>query len=162
MITQFLGLGMELVGISQGIMMAGGLLGAIIAGTLGAKLTIQKAPLMLLISTILIIPIGLIFLFATPAFFAYIIITAASALTLVAVQMASIQFMTFVQRETPTELTGKVMSLLVILPFVANALGFLVYGVLFEHFEYVPWVVAFITVFIMGLVVLYSQRLFVK
>ena len=162
MITQILGLGMELVGISQSIMFAGGLLGGIIAGTLGTRLTIKAAPFLLMLVAVLVIPMGLVFLFEMPALQAYIIITAASALTLVSIQVASIQMMAFVQRETPTELTGKVMSLLVILPFVANALGQLIYGVFFEQFYTLPWIVVFVTVVFSAAIAFYSRSVFGK
>ena len=162
LITQNLELGMDLVGISQSIMMAGGFVGAIIASTFGAKLTIKNTYLLLLIGSIAIIPAGIVFLFETTPFTSYIIITAASALTLGVIQIAGIQIMAFVQGVTPTELTGKVMSLLVILPFVANGLGSLIYGVLFEHFEKQPWVVVFVTVIVSVIVAVNTGKIYAK
>ena len=160
LITQNLGLGMELVGISSSIMMLGGLAGGIIAGALGARITMKKVSLFLAISSIVVIPIGLVFLFNIPAFAAYIIITAATAVMLAAMQVGSIQFFAFIQGAVPAELIGKVMSLIVILPFIANGTGSLIYGVLFEQFENLPWIVVFSTVAVSVLVVLYAHKQF--
>ena len=160
LITQHLNKGMDLVGYSQSIMMVGGLAGAIIASSLGAKLTIGKMPLMLLFGSLAVMPIGLIFMFELPAMLTYIIMTAACALAMCALQIAQIQFFAFIQEETPSELTGKVMSLIVMMPFVASALGYLIYGVLFEQFKTLPWVVIFITIFISAMIAAYARGQF--
>ena len=157
LITQNLGYGMDLVGISSSIMMAGGLIGSIVAGVLGARLSIRKAPLILTAGSLAITPIGLVFLFEVPVFISYIVITAATALCLGIVQMAGILFMAFVQGEVPSKLIGKVMSLLVILPFVANGAGSFMYGLLFEWFESLPWIVVFGTVVASVMVALYAK-----
>ena len=151
---------MEYVGINQSLMMTGGVLGSIVAGALGAKLTINKSPLVIITSGLSLLPIGLVFIFTTPAFPAYLIITAVSALALGILNIAGIQVMTFIQGEVPTELLGKVMSILVILPFIANSLGSLMYGVLFERFETLPWIIVFGTVLVICLVALQAGRLF--
>jgi MFS family permease len=151
---------MNMVGYSSSFMMAGGLVGGIIGGTLGAKLTIKSAAFMLGLGGIAIIPIGLVFVFDTPAMTAFVVITAASALSVGAIQLANIQFMAFIQGETGTELIGKVMSLIVILPFVASGIGSLIYGVLFEQLETMPWAVVFGTVLIAVLVAFYARKLF--
>ena len=160
LITQNLGFGMDLVGISSSIMMAGGLVGGITAGILGTKLSVRSTSLLLTIMAIAIIPVGLVFLFATPAFTAYIIITAAIALAVCVLQMLTIQFIAFVQTIVPTELIGKVMSLLVMLPFVANALGSFIYGVLFEQLAAMPWVIVFATVVMSLFVAAYAHKHF--
>jgi len=159
LITLNLGMGMQFVGASQSIMMLGGIAGGIIAGALGTRLSIKDAPLMLLISGLSIVPIGMVFLFSTPAFFSFVLITAATAFSFASMQIANIQFMTYIQVETPTELIGKVMSLIVILPFIASAIGSLIYGVFFEQFEALPWVVVFITVFFSAAIALYAYKL---
>jgi len=162
LVTQHLDYGMDMVGYSQSIMMIGGLMGGIAAGTLGARLTIKKLPLILFIACMLFGLIGLPFLFAVPSFAAYVFLTAATALAMAAVQLVSIPLFAFIQAETPSDLIGKVMSLFVILPFVATAIGSLIYGVLFEWFEAVPWVVVFGTVLLSCLVVVYARGQFKK
>jgi len=160
LVTQILGMGMDMVGLSQSVMMAGGVVGGILAGMLGARLSIQKAYLLLAIGGMTLLPMGLAFLFDLPNAVIYIVITLASALTMLVLQMSTILLISYIQLETPTELVGKVMSLLVILPFIANALGQLVYGVFFERFEDTPWLVIFATVLAGGAIALYARKHF--
>ena len=157
LITTNLNMGMDMVGISSSIMMVGGLLGGIIAGTLGTRLTMQKIYLPLLFCCISVLPMGIIFLFDTSAFLTYVVITASSAFALGFTQIANIQFFAFVQRETPSELIGKVMSILLIVPFAANALGQLLFGVFFERFAELPWLIVFIAIFLSGIIAIYSR-----
>ena len=162
LITKNLNMTMDMVGISSSIMMVGGLLGGILAGVLGTRLTIQKVYLPLLFCCISILPMGFVFLFNASALMTYIIITAASALALMSVQVFSIQIMAYIQGETPPKLIGKVMSILVILPFMANALGQLLLGVLFEQFSESPWIVIFLAIFLSSIVVIYARVSFKK
>jgi predicted MFS family arabinose efflux permease len=158
MITQNLGYGMDMVGYSQSIMMVGGLAGGILAGALGTRLKMKKLPLFLLISTLLFGAIGLPFLFETTAFSAFIIITIATAAAFAAIQLVNIPLFAFIQAETPSDLIGKVMSLFLILPFVASAFGSLIYGFFYERFEASPQIVVFGTVVLMIFVVAYAQK----
>jgi len=162
LITQHLGFGMNYVGISQAIMMVGSIFGGVLAGAMGTRLTGNKLPWLILIAGLTIIPVGLVFLFDVPAFIAYIIITAVCVLTFGAIQMGSILYFTIVQAETPTELTGKVMSLILIMPFLASAIGQLIYGVFFEQFKHLPWVVVFIAVAVSSMVALRSRKYFTQ
>ena len=75
MITKNLDMGMEFVGMNQSIMMAGGIVGGIIASTIGARFTIKAAPLLLFAGSITVIPMGVTFLFGASTVVSYIIIT---------------------------------------------------------------------------------------
>jgi MFS family permease len=161
LITQHLGMGMEAVGISQSIMMLGGLIGGIAAGALGARLTMSNAFLFLAVGSISIMPMGLVFLFDTPPFMAYITITAVSAFLLCTSQLFGIATITFIQGLTPTELIGKVLSLIMVLPFLASAAGQLLYGALFEMFAARPWIVIFATALLCALIAVYSRGYFI-
>jgi predicted MFS family arabinose efflux permease len=160
LITQNLGFDMDLVGINSGIMMAGGAVGGITAGILGSRLSMRKISFLLTASSLAVIPVGLVFLFYMPAFTSYIIITISTALMMCILQLAQIQFFAFIQGSVPTDLLGKVMSLLVILPFIASGLGSLLYGVLFEQFKAQPWVVVFGTITATVVIALYSHKQF--
>jgi len=162
LIKQHLGMSMAMVGVNQSVMMVGGLLGGIIAGALGSRLTIQKLHLPLAICSIVLIPMALVFVFDTPALTAYVIITVASALLLVAMQIGTILLIAFIQGETPTELIGKVMSIMLMLPFLANAMGMLLFGVLFERFVELPWIVIFAVVFVSAVIAIYTRMHFRK
>jgi len=160
LITQVLGMGMEYVGMSKGISVVGVLIGSAIAGALGERLTINRIFLPIFLCCMTLIPIGLVFLLDPPPFIAYVIITAASTLTFATGQLFQIPVWAYIQKVTPTELVGKVFSLIVILPFLANGLGHLLFGALFEQFYTVPWLVIFIAAFLAGVVALYSRRHF--
>ena len=158
LVTQHLGMGMDYVGISQSIMLAGGVIGGILSGTIGNKLKISKTYLLLIASGFAIVPIGLVFAFNTPTFMAYIIITAACAMVLISNMIVSIRIATIIQGETPVELLGKVMSLIVVLPLLAIAFGNLAYGMFFEWFA--PWVVVYATAFISIIIGMYARKQF--
>ena len=157
LITKNLNMGMDMVGISSSIMMVGGLIGGILAGVLGTRLTIHKIYLPLLFCCISVLPMGIIFLFDTSAFLTYVVITASSAFALIFTQICNIQFFAYIQGETPSSLIGKVMSILLIVPFIANALGQLLFGVLFEQFADLPWLIIFLAIFLSGIVIIYSR-----
>ena len=158
LITQHLGMGMDYVGISQSVMLAGGLIGGIISGTIGSKLKISKIYLLLIASGFAIIPIGLVFVLNIPTFVAYVIITAACAMVLISNMIVNIRIITTIQGETPVELLGKVMSLIVMLPLMAMAFGNLAYGAFFEWFS--AWVVVLITAFLSIMIGVYARKYF--
>jgi len=160
LITQNLGMTMDMVGVNGSIMMVGGLIGGIIAGALGSKLTMQKIHLPLLFSCISIIPMGLVFLFDTSTLITYIVITVAGAFTLMGFQVFTIHLIAYIQGETPSELIGKVMSILLIFPFLANAVGQFIFGIIFEQFGETPWVIIFLAIILSVIVVLYYRKYF--
>ena len=157
LITKNLGMDMGMVGISSSFMMIGGLIGGILAAVLETRLTIQKIYLPLLFCCISVLPMGIIFFFDASAFLVYVVITTSSAFALMSTQICNIQFFAFVQRETPSKLIGKVMSILLIVPFIANASGQLLFGVLFERHGDLPWIIIFLAIFLSGIVVIYSR-----
>ena len=162
LVTQHLGYGMDMVGYSQSIMMVGGLIGGIAAGALGERLKLKILPIVLLIASFLFSTMGLPFLFPAPAFGAYIIITLGTTLGFAAVQLVNIPLFAFIQEVTPSDLIGKVMSLFVILPFVASAIGSLIYGFFYEWAESQPWLVVFGTLIVMIFVAIFAGKRFKK
>ncbi|MCL2841703.1 MAG: MFS transporter [Defluviitaleaceae bacterium] len=142
-IIQFLGMGVEMVGVSQAIMVAGGIAAGIVAGVLGKRLTIYRTLLIAAISAALLTSIGFVLLFDASVIVSYVIITMAGVIGIFASKVLIISSYTFIQEETPSVLIGKVMSVIMILPFFASALGQLLHGMLFEQFSASPWVVIF-------------------
>ncbi|MCL2627253.1 MAG: MFS transporter [Oscillospiraceae bacterium] len=159
-IKEHLHMGMEYVGISQSIMMVGGLIGGIIAGAIGSKLTMRKSLFIIAIGSIFIVIMGMVLIIEMPVFIAYAILTASSALLFVTIQIMNIAAITFVQTETPTQLIGKVMSLIMVLPFLAQGIGQVFYGALFEQLKNIPWVIAFTTALLVAILALFSRKLF--
>ena len=158
LITQHLEMEFSYVGISQSIMMGGSLLGGIIVGILGNRVKFNDTYKFLVISGLAIIPVGIMMLTSLPVMVIYIIITISVAVSFTLIMPANILIISYVQAETPTEQVGKVMSLIVVLPFLANALGQLVYGAVFEWFADLPWAIVFVTVGLTILTGLYTRR----
>ena len=159
LITQNLGLYMELVGINQSIMMLGGLLGGIVAGALGTKLSIAKSLIYLIGGILLVVPMGIIFLVDTTPMLAFAVMTASAAVVAFSMFLAQIAIMTFIQSQTPSELIGKVLSVVMIMPMLANAIGQLFFGTVFEVLSDTPSIVIFATIVLTLAVILYSRRM---
>ena len=157
LITQNLGMDMSLMGASQALMMAGGLLGGIVAGAFGTRLTIKKYPLFLLIATVVLVPMGLIFLVGGHIHLIFGVITAAGVVVMFMNTLIVLVGVTFIQRETPSELLGKVMSVIMMTPFLATALGQMIFGVVFEQLADYPWITILGTAALLVVVVMYSR-----
>ncbi|MCL2620290.1 MAG: MFS transporter [Defluviitaleaceae bacterium] len=156
LITQHLGMEMDMVGFSASFMMVGGLAGGILAGTLGKRITLSKLWIIMVLVSLAIAPIGAVLLLDLPYFVTYVVITAASAVTLMIVQMFTIPVFAYIQKETPSELIGKVMSVIMMMPFLANAVGQLIYGIFFEQFA--PWIVIVVSSILSAVIALLSRR----
>ena len=160
LVTRTLGMDMEFLGISQGIMMGGGLLGGIIAGTFEKKITIKQAHWLLIICSFFTAPIGLALLFDMPVFAAYIVITLSCAVIMLTTQIVLIQMLAFVQMKTPEELAGKAVAVFTAFSFGAYPAGQLLFGMLLERFYTFPWIPLFIAVFMSGVIAVCSRRSF--
>ena len=162
LITQTLGLSDQLYGIAQGALAAGGLAGGIFAGVLGNKLDIRHSHILMLVSAIGIIPMGLTLLLGAPPFVSYLVITVMSFFLMVCATLFSIQMLAFAQVQTPTELTGKVISFMMALSMCSQPIGQALYGILFEKLAGLPWVVVMGAAVISVLIALYSKSTFSK
>ncbi|MDD4691997.1 MFS transporter [Eubacterium aggregans] len=127
------GLGNSLYGYAQGALAAGGLLGALLSGSLGQRLDIRHSHRLLLLCALALVPIGLVLWLKADPWIIYGVITLTCGLMMVFSTLISIQMLTYVQQVTPEGLIGKVMALITCLVLCANPLGQAVYGVLFEH-----------------------------
>ncbi|MCL2200937.1 MAG: MFS transporter [Oscillospiraceae bacterium] len=159
LITQNLGLPMELAGINQSVMMLGGLVGGIAAGALGTRLNISRSLMYLIFGIVLSAPMGVIFLMDTSPTTAFIVMTACAAITAFAMFLSQVAVITFIQSETPSELIGKVLSVVMIMPMLANAIGQLFFGVLFESLAHMPSIIIFATIALTVLVIIRARRI---
>ncbi|MCL2392177.1 MAG: hypothetical protein FWC66_06140, partial [Oscillospiraceae bacterium] len=78
----------------------------------------------------------------------------------VALMLWFIPIWAYVQRTTPLDILGKVMSLLTGIPIVAMGLGFFLIGVVLERFDSVPWLVVFIAAIICLITTLLLRKYF--
>lgn len=161
-ITVHLGLSMTHVGAALAVMMFGGVLGAIVAGSLGTRLNIPNGFIFVIISILCSVPMGLILIFDVPQMLAYVAIVAAGAIFVFAGKIFSLAIMTHIQVETPPELIGKVLANLMILPSIGQSIGYPLLGWLFQEFSATPWYVIFGAIAVMMLVAVTAYRYFKK
>ena len=105
----------RLYGLAEGILAAGGLAGGIGAGIFAERLAIRAA--LILFSS------GMI---------NYIVMTVCCFAVMVFSTAFTVQMMSFIQTETPQDLIGKVIAVILTVSMCAQPLGNTLYGVLFE------------------------------
>ncbi len=144
----------RLFGYAQGALAAGGLTGGICAGVFAGKLSIKKTGNLLVACAAPVFPIGLSLLFFESGMVNYLVLTGCSFLVMVCSTVFSVQMMSFIQTETPQNLLGEVIAVILTICMCAQPLGNAFYGVMFgacKGFEYV--VVLFAGVVTLGIVV---------
>ena len=160
LITVHLGMSMTQVGIALAIMMFGGVVGGIVAGGLGTRLNIPRGFAFVIAGILCCIPMGLVLLFDVPQMAAYTTIVAAGTVFIFAGKIFSIAIMTYIQEETPPELIGKVLSVLMVVPFIGQSIGYPLQGRLFQGFIATPWYVVFGATAVMMVIAVVAYRYF--
>ena len=129
----------KLYGFAEGALAAGGLTGGICAGIFANKLSIQKSGNLIITCAISVFPIAASLLLFSSGMINYIVITICCFIIMVCSTIFVVQMMSFIQRETPPNLIGKVIAVILTVSMCAQPLGNALYGVLFEigkGFEY--------------------------
>lgn len=133
------GLDNQLYGFAQGALAAGGLAGGICAGVFAKKLAIKKSAVILMICGAGPFPMGIALWLSPSGIVSYGVITGCCFTIMLFSTVFTVQMMSFIQRETPQELLGKVVAVILTVSLCAQPLGNAMYGVLFEicgGFEY--------------------------
>ena len=131
-VTQVLGLPNQYMGFAEGVLALGGLAGGIAVGALASRLKIERAPLLLLLATLALVPVAAVLGVPMDPLVAYGVLVASLFASMACATMFSIQAVSFVQMETPGHLVGKVIALMMSLANCAQPVGQLVYGGLFD------------------------------
>ncbi len=160
LITETLQLSNELYGFSQGALAAGGLLGGLLAGVFAKKLRVKNAYLLLLACSALLLPVVACFPLGFNAFTCYLVISMCAFCMMSVATMVTIQMLSFLQGQTPTHLTGKIISCAMALCLAAQPIGQAMYGYLFDIFASRPHLVMLGGAAIAGLIALFSRRIF--
>lgn len=161
-IIQTLNMSSQLYGIAQGALATGGLIGGLAAGVYGKRMKIKNAYILMLMSALATIPIGLTLLWNWPSFTSYLIIVIMSAVIMINSTLFNIQMLAFTQGNTPIEMVGKVISLLMALVICAQPIGQALYGMLYEKFDSNPWVVVLATTLVAAIIAILSKNIFSK
>ncbi len=131
-VTEVLGLGEALYGFAQGALAAGGLAGGMAAGIFAGRLDIKRSGGLLIAGAGCVFPMGIVGLLFSSAMAVYMVITVCCFLIMVFATVFSVQVMSFIQAQTPQNLVGKVIAVVLTVAMCAQPLGNALYGVLFE------------------------------
>ena len=129
----------RLYGFAEGALAAGGLAGGIGAGIFASRLTIHKSGNLVISCAVCVFPISASLLLFSSGIINYIVITACCFTIMVFSTIFTVQMMSFIQTETPQNLIGKVIAVILTVSMCAQPLGNALYGILFEickGFEY--------------------------
>lgn len=126
------GLAKRLCGYAEGALAAGGLAGGIYAGVFAKKLTIRKAGDLIIGCAVCVFPMGIAMMLSSSAMVNYLVIMVCCFFMMICSTVFMVQMMSFVQTETPQDLIGKVIAVILTISMCAQPVGNAMYGVLFE------------------------------
>ncbi|MBD5514647.1 MAG: MFS transporter [Lachnospiraceae bacterium] len=129
----------RLYGFAEGALAAGGLTGGIAAGIFAKRLAIRKSGNMVIACAVCVFPIGATLMLFSSGMINYIVITVCCFAIMIFSTIFTVQMMSFIQTETPQNIIGKVIAVILTVSMCAQPLGNALYGVLFEickGFEY--------------------------
>lgn len=159
-ITQILNMSSQAYGITQGMLAFGGLCGGIMTGVLVNKIKIYHSHIILLFAILGLIPIGVVLMFNVTPMISYVVVTACCFLIMAVSTLFSIQILTFIQIETPSHLTGKVISFCLAMTMCSPPIGQIIYGYLFEVLKNDAYIIIFVAALVSGVIALMSKMVF--
>jgi len=122
----------RLYGYAEGILAAGGIVGGIGAGVLAGRLQLRKVGNQLMAGAVCVFPMGAALLWRGSAWGIYLVIAVCCFLIMAVATVFTVQMMSFVQTQTPQNLIGKVISVMMMVSMCAQPFGNAMYGFLFE------------------------------
>lgn len=122
----------RLYGFSEGALAAGGLTGGICAGIFANKLKIQKSGNLVIACAGSVFPMGAALILFSSGMVNYIVITVCCFIIMIFSTIFTVQMLSFIQAETPQNVIGKVIAVILTVSMCAQPLGNALYGVLFE------------------------------
>lgn len=138
-ITQTLGFsvttGNQLYGYAQGALAAGSLLGGLLAGILSKKAKPQHQYLLLILSSLTLLPIAAVLLFAPSPMIIYYVIIICCFFMVTLSSLFSIVMISYLQMLTPEHMLGKATSCVMCICMCSQPIGQAVYGLLIEHLK---------------------------
>ncbi|WP_416516787.1 MFS transporter [Bifidobacterium asteroides] len=133
MITRTLGLSNAMQGLAEGILASGSLLGAILVSIRPDWFYLQRIPILLSGSALVLLPIAAGLLLHLPTYALFALVTGCMALAAGMVQTVNITSLSYEQIHTPSMLIGKVIGLTNSLCMCAIPLGQAAFGPLIDH-----------------------------
>lgn len=133
MVTRTLGLSNAMQGLAEGILACGSLLGAILVSIRPGWFYLQRIPILLSGSALVLLPIAAGLLLHLPTYALFALVTGCMALAAGIVQTVNITSLSYEQIHTPSMLIGKVIGLTNSLCMCAIPLGQAAFGPLIDH-----------------------------
>lgn len=165
-ITEVLDLGAlqanKLYGFTEGALAAGGLTGGICAGVFADKLRIKKSGNLIIIGAVGVFPMGAALLINPSGLANYLIITVCCFVIMASSTIFTVQMMSFVQAETPQNLIGKVIAVILTVSMCAQPLGNALYGVLFGICKGFEWAVILFAGVVSLAIAISTKNIFLK
>lgn len=157
-VTESLGLSNQLMGIAQGALAVGGLLGGAFVVFMPERFTVEATPRLVGLAAAGIGAVAAVLLVAGEPYVAFAGMLASYLWVMVCCMAASILMTSYLQMETPDELTGKVMGLAMMFGNLATPAGQIAYGAAFDLAS--PWFVAALAAVATALVAVPMSRSF--
>lgn len=157
-VTESLGLSNQLMGIAQGALAVGGLLGGALVVFMPERFTVKATPRLVGLAAAGIGSVAAVLLVAGEPYVAFAGMLASYLWVMVCCMAASILMTSYLQMETPDELTGKVMGLAMMFGNLATPAGQIAYGAAFDLAS--PWFVAALAAVATALVAVPMSRSF--
>ncbi|WP_419058733.1 MFS transporter [Enorma massiliensis] len=157
-VTESLGLSNQLMGIAQGALAVGGLLGGAFVVFMPERFTVKATPRLVGLAAAGIGAVAAVLLVAGEPYVAFVGMLASYLWVMVCCMAASILMTSYLQMETPDELTGKVMGLAMMFGNLATPAGQIAYGAAFDLAS--PWFVAALAAVATALVAVPMSRSF--
>ena len=126
------------IGISQGIVVAGGTLAAVILPMLKGKASYKTSRLLLMIPSLVIVLTGVLLLANDQLIMSYVILVTCFFIVQIFLTMYGVIYFSFLGERTPPEAMGKVMGLAISSSVLGFALGDFLHGILFNVFSGTP------------------------
>ena len=152
----------RLYGFAEGALAAGGLAGGIGAGIFANKLAIYKSGNLVIACAVCVFPIGTALILFSSGMINYIVITLCCFAIMVFSTVFTVQMMSFIQTETPQNLIGKVIAVILTVSMCAQPLGNAFYGVLFEICKGREYVVVWLSGVVSLMIAIRARNIFKK
>lgn len=157
-----LGLSNQLYGFAEAAMGIGSIIGGILAGVISKKIGFKQSYLLLICSGITIIPIGIAIILCGNQIASYAIIIISVLITMILTTLFSIYGQTTMQKLTPTNMLGKLSSVVTVICMCAVPIGQAVYGVVFDFAKMNSYLVIFVVSILTILIGFTSKKVIKK